>query len=274
MEKKIKFGCVAWGLPGGGYFAPQIAKGAGLDGIQLELGSYDWGYPLSQRQIQRAYIEEGQRLGIEYPSIVLNDVMEHEFIHGKNTENGKIAYDQMELAVQVAAEMGISKIMVPNFLGNLITEEGHIEATEDALRFICEKADKENITIMTENALDYKRQIQLLKEINMPNLTIHFDTQNFKFNFDMNQCEQLEGLYPYMDNQLHVKDGIDAPGGCLLGMGNTEFFSQMEILKKHDYKGWIIIENYYNLLPLRKCNELNQMQIIKKDLETLGKVWN
>ena len=23
MEKKIKFGCVAWGLPGGGYFGPQ-----------------------------------------------------------------------------------------------------------------------------------------------------------------------------------------------------------------------------------------------------------
>ena len=42
MEKKIKFGCVAWGLPGGGYFGPQIAKEAGLDGIQLELGSYEW----------------------------------------------------------------------------------------------------------------------------------------------------------------------------------------------------------------------------------------
>ena len=108
MEKKIKFGCVAWGLPGGGYFGPQIAKEAGLDGIQLELGSYEWGYPLAQKQVQEAYLEEGNRLGIEYPSIVLNDVMDHEFIHGKDTENGKIAYDQMELAVQVAAEIGIS----------------------------------------------------------------------------------------------------------------------------------------------------------------------
>ena len=51
MEKKIKFGCVAWGLPGGGYFGPQIAKEAGLDGIQLELGSYEWGYPLAQKQV-------------------------------------------------------------------------------------------------------------------------------------------------------------------------------------------------------------------------------
>lgn len=163
--------------------------------------------------------------------------------------------------------------MVPNFLGNLITEESHVEATKDALRFICEKAIRKDITVMTENALDYKEQIQLLKEIRMPNLTVHFDTQNFKFNFNMNQCEQLEGLYPYMDSQLHVKDGINEPGGCLLGEGNTDFFPQMEILKKHGYEGWIIIENYYNLLPLRKCNEQNQMQIINKDLETLRTIW-
>ena len=58
---------------------------------------------------------------------------------------------------------------------------------------------------MTENALDYKEQIQLLKEINMPNLTIHFDTQNFKFNFNMDQCEQLEGLYTYMDSSASCK---------------------------------------------------------------------
>ena len=61
MEKKIKFGCVAWGLPGGGYFAPQIAKEAGLDGIQLELGSYEWGYPLAQKQVQEAYLEERRK---------------------------------------------------------------------------------------------------------------------------------------------------------------------------------------------------------------------
>ena len=163
MEKKIKFGCVAWGLPGGGYFGPQIAKEAGLDGIQLELGSYEWGYPLAQNRFRKRILKRN-RLGIEYPSIVLNDVMDHEFIHGKDTENGKIAYDQMELAVQVAAEMGISKIMVPKLpFGNLITEESHVEATKDALRFICEKAEKKDITVMTENALDYKEQIQLLK---------------------------------------------------------------------------------------------------------------
>ena len=87
------------------------------------------------------------------------------------------------------------------------------------------KAEKKDITVMTENALDYKEQIQLLKEINMPNLTIHFDTQNFKFNFNMDQCEQLEGLYPYMDSQLHVKDGINETRRLPAGRGETQISS-------------------------------------------------
>ena len=46
-------------------------------------------YPLAQKQVQEAYLEEGNRLGIEYPSIVLNDVMDHEFIHGKRYREWK-----------------------------------------------------------------------------------------------------------------------------------------------------------------------------------------
>ena len=51
MEKKVKLGAVAWGLPGGGIYAARTARAAGLDGIQLELGSYEAGYPLAQREV-------------------------------------------------------------------------------------------------------------------------------------------------------------------------------------------------------------------------------
>lgn len=267
---EILIGCVAWGLPGAGYYAPEIAKKAGLDGIQLELGSYAWGYPLAQKEVMEGYLEAGERLGIQYPAIVLNDVMEHEFIHGKSTEHGKIAYDQMALAVETAAAMNISKIMVPNFLDNLITEEIHIQHTVEALQFIAKEAEKKNIDILTENALPWQRQIQLLKDVGCDNVKIHFDTQNFMFNFHLDQSEQLRGLYPYMDHQLHVKDGVSEPGECLLGQGNTDFFAQMELLKQQEFSGWIIIENYYHLLPLRKkAARGNAIDLLKKDIDTI-----
>lgn len=269
---QIKLGCVAWALPGGGMYAPYVAKRAGLEGIQLELGSYTAGFPLAQRDVQKAYLEDKERYGLEYPAIVLNDVMDNEFIYGRNTEHGRIAYEQMELAVEVAEEMAIDQIMIPNFINNLITEKVHVEHTIQALKFICEKAAKKGILIVTENALDWREQTRLLELVGCANLKIHFDTQNFKFNFDRNQCEQLKGLLPYMVPQLHVKDGVLNPGECLLGEGNTDFFAQMQILLETGFCGWIILENYYNFIPLRNDSiRESQMQMLQKDIATLRK---
>lgn len=272
MRNGIKIGAVAWGLPGGGCFAPMIASLAGLEGIQLELGSYEEGYPLSQNEIIRGYKECRNKYHIEYPAIVLNDVMEHEFINGKSTENGKIAYEQIELGIEVADKLGITKIMIPNFIKNLITESSHIENTIQFLIFACDIAEKKSIDILTENALDWKKQREVIRAVGKSNLLVHFDTQNFKYNFNMDQCEQLENLYDLLDNQLHTKDGVDSPGGCLLGEGNTDFYKQMDFLSKHNYQGWIIIENYYNRSPLRENDkENNQMQLLLKDIKTINK---
>ncbi|SCP98615.1 TIM barrel protein [Anaerobium acetethylicum] len=268
--EKIKIGAVAWGLPGAGYYAPRIARAAGLDGIQLELGSYEMGYPLAQELVRKSYIEEGEKYNIAYPAIVLNDVMEHEFINGKDTKNTKIALEQIEIAVETADKMNIRKIMIPNFLKNLITEEQHVENTIETLQFACGVAKKKGIDILTENALDWRRQREVMEKVGHSNLKVHFDTQNFKYNFDMDQCEQLENLFDLMDNQLHTKDGIQFPGGKLLGEGNTLFYDQMKFLKEHHFEGWIIIENYYNMYPLRN-DMIAQAQNLITDIQTIKK---
>lgn len=270
--KEIKIGAVAWGLPGGGIYAPRIAAEAGLDGIQLELGSLEAGYPLSQKEVMAGYQEDRERYGIEYPALVLNDVMDHEFIGGRNTEHGKIAYDQIALGIEVAAQMGIDRVMIPNFIRNLITTESHLEHTKDALRYACQLAAPKGILILTENGLAWKAQIDMLRELDEPNLKVHFDTQNFKFNFDLDQCEQLEHLYPYLDSVMHVKDGVVRPGECLLGEGNTDFNNQMKLLSKQGYQGFIVIENYYNLSPLREqAPGGRQMELLLRDIEAIKK---
>lgn len=268
--KKVKIGAVAWGLPGGGAYAPRVAHLAGLDGIQLELGSYEAGYPLAQREVMDGYLEDRERYGLEYPTLVLNDVMVNEFINGRNTEHGKVAYDQIALGIHVAAEMKINRIMIPNFLENLITEPAHVEHTIEALKYACKLAGQKQIDILTENALPFEEQETLIKQVGEVNLKVHFDTQNFKFNFDMDQLEQLKGLYPLMDSVLHTKDGLNNPGDRLLGTGNTKFFEQMVYLKEKGFEGFIITENYYNLMPLRKeAGYKSQMELLMRDVKLL-----
>lgn len=270
MKEGIKTGSVAWGLPGGGYFAPMIASMAGLDGIQLELGSYKDGYPLTQDEVIKGYKDAREIYNIEYPAIVLNDVMEHEFIHGNTTKNGEIAFDQIALGIEAADKLGINRIMIPSFLNNLITEPVHITNTIEALKFACELAESKDIVVLTENALSWEQQKKMLSAIDKKNILVHFDTQNFKYNFNMDQLEQLEHLYNLMDNQLHVKDGIKCPGGKLLGDGNTDFYKQIEFLDKKGFTGWIIIENYYNLQPLRdEAFNNKQIDLLFKDIKTI-----
>lgn len=273
--RKIKIGAVAWGLPGGGSYGARIAGAAGLDGIQLELGSYQEGYPLSQPEVIKGCLEDGKRYKIEYPALVLNDVMVHEFIHGRETEHGRIAYEQIAIGVKTAKRMGIGRMMIPSFLNNLITQPEHIKHTREALRYACRLAAWDQILILTENALGWRAQKQLLEEVGEPNLKVHFDTQNFKYNFGMDQCEELAGLYPLMDPMLHVKDGIKAPGERLLGEGNTDFFRQMKVLRENGFEGYIVIENYYNALPLRRqAGAGGQMGLLLRDIETVRECFN
>ena len=272
MNMDIKIGAVAWGLPGGGAFAPYVAREAGLNGIQLEMGTYENGYPLTQSEVIQGYNDAAIQYNLEYPSIVLNDVMYHPYIHGKDTPDGKIAYDQIPLVLEAAVKLNIDRIMIPNFVHNLITEKEHVLHTIDYLRFACELAQKKDILILTETGLDASRQKEMHKEINATNLKVFFDTQNYKFNHNMNQCEQLNALYELMDDQIHTKDGVNAPGEMLLGKGDTDFFGQMKILNKRKFSGWIIIENYYNLKPLRdETPNGNQMDLLQIDIATVKK---
>lgn len=122
---KYKFGVTQWGMPGNGLYAVKLAKDAGLDGLQIELGSYEKGYPMGQKRIRDAYMEDGAKYGIEFPSLVLNDLTINDFVNGRDCEKGKIAYDQMKLGIEVAADMNVKVVMIPNFFDNFITKDEH-----------------------------------------------------------------------------------------------------------------------------------------------------
>lgn len=276
--KKIKYGSTVWGLPGHSLYAARQAKQAGLDGLQLELGSYEFGYALAQKGVQEGYLEDADRYSLEYPAIVLNDLMKHGYAKGCDTEDGKIAFDMMELGIEVAEEMHIDSIMIPNFGENRLREPIHIENTIRALQFVCKKAKIKNITVLTENPLSWRQQLDLLKKVGTDNLKVHYDSQNMKYNWNLNQCEELRKLYPHMASQLHVKDGFGKPypaGSRPLGKGDTDFFGQMNILKELGYEGWIITENYYCLKSIRDDRVRNsQWDLLKNDLETLHLIFD
>lgn len=71
--KNIKIGACDWGLPGSGLYATQIAASVGLDALSLKIGLYENDYPITQPEMQKIYLNEQQKYGMEYCAIALND---------------------------------------------------------------------------------------------------------------------------------------------------------------------------------------------------------
>lgn len=272
---KFKYGATQWGMPGNGWYGVRLAKEAGLDGLQLELGSYERGYPLAQKQIQQAYLEEGGKYGIQFPSLGLNDINVNYFIKGRNSDIGKISYEQMELAVETAHAMGIGMIMVPLFLDNEPKTEEDYENAAEGLRFCCRKAQSYGIDITSESCIDAASHLKLLQMVDMPNHTVFYDVQNYRYWGKIDQMETLRALWGHIYPQIHVKDGTGMydNGGHLSGSplfaGDAHVKDQLDFLLGKGYEGWMILENYYDQLPLRACCELDQLSLVKEDLKNL-----
>ena len=65
--------------------------------------------------------------------------------------------------------------------------------------------------------------------------------------------------------QVHIKDGVDGGPSTLLGQGNSGFPDSMQVLKAHNYTGWLLLENSYGAMA--KATEMTAEALLKKDIQ-------
>jgi sugar phosphate isomerase/epimerase len=270
----IKFGVCDQALPGAGIFAPRIAHEMGFDGMSIEMGTNFHGYPVWQKKIQEYYLDEQQKYGIEYANIAMSD-LDFNPIHSKS---GTPTYDHvrkmLKNAVDTAAAMKISTIMVCCFEKSLIRTDDELERAAKMMQYACDLAGEKGVTIGWETQLNNEKSRHLLSLVGRKNIGIFYDSQNYLFDGMLDQPTILEELYDILIPMIHVKDGNEKQkSSALLGTGNTKFYEQVEIFKKHNFKGWVISENYYDRAPLRDLNE-DWFVTLKKDLEIMKNAFN
>ena len=164
--------------------------------------------------------------------------------------------------------MGVPIVLVPNFVNSKIKNDKDFSRAVKVLTEVCDLAANHGITIATENALSPGKIDKLIGEVNRPNIKLYFDTQNHFLHGDYNMAQLLERLMPYVC-EVHVRDGKNKDeSGAILGQGDAGFYECVEVLKKHNYSGWVISENYYDLEPLSLQND-NPVELIKMDFKIL-----
>jgi sugar phosphate isomerase/epimerase len=271
QNMNVKLGICNFCVPGTGVFAPQIVKEMGLDGMSLEFGSFEHGWPLSQRRIQDLYLDAQQTYQLGYPNLGVSDGDNVPFHARKGTKWDPVVDEEGRKAIDAAAYMKIPFVFFSNFNVSEIKSEEDLENTARRYRYFCDYAGEKGISIGCENPNSIKVQKDLMQLVDKENFYLFFDSCNHACLTDYDIHEILRELYPYYYPQMHVKDGVKGVNAqYILGTGETGFYETMDYLKSKDYDGWLIIENLYELAPMRNLNP-DYFEIMREDIASLKK---
>lgn len=265
----VKLGICNICVPGGGVFAPRIVSEYGLDGMSVEYGSYEHGCPLSQRPLQDLYLEAQQKFGIAYPNIGVSDGDNISFKAAPGTKDDEIFNKIGTGAIDAASYMKIGLVFFSNFGPSHAKTDEDFENAARRYRFFCDYAGEKGIQIGCETPNTVEEQKMLYDMVGRENFHLFFDSCNHHClaDYDVHKC--LRELYPYYINQMHVKDGV--PGrnaSMILGTGTSGFAETIAFLKEQNYEGWLILENLYELEPMRTINP-DYFEIMKADIAAL-----
>lgn len=249
--KQIKIGACDWGLPGSGLYATQIAASVKLEALSLKIGLYENDYPITHSEMQTIYLREQQKYGIEYCAVALNDFDNIPMHARQGTKEYEIVWDLLSRSVTTAKALGVPVIQVPGFAASEVKTEEDLEHSVRAFQYLCDTAGEHGISVAVENLMTPAEFEKMSNMVDRKNFYLYFDSQNYHLSRGYSEIKILEGAFPYMCNQIHVKDGQGAMSGGLLGTGDSGFYDTMAWLNRHDYTGYILLENYYDQLPLR-----------------------
>lgn len=265
----VKLGICNFCVPGTGVFAPQIVAEMGLDGMSLEFGSFEHGWPLSQRKLQDLYLDAQQKYGIEYANVGCSDGDNVQFFARENDPMDAVVNEWVTKAVDAAVYMKIPMVFFSNFNASFAATEEDLEYTAKRYRYACDHAGDKGIEISCECPLSVEKQLQLVEMVDRKNFSLFYDSDNYTYFTDYKQVDILTGIYPHMGKQLHVKDSTK---GCIanaiIGTGVADFYGSIDFLKQQGYDGWIILENLYELAPMRHLNS-DYFELMKEDVRVL-----
>ena len=274
MGNKVKLGITEWSLPVDGPYGCKVAAEVGFEGIQLDVGSYDRNFPKTKKVVQDAYLEAAQKCGITYTAMGCNELDNYNMVAQKGSGERAIALRTITSAIDAAAAMGISIVMVQSFNASAIETEQDFKRAVNVIKYASDYAgDKGKMTIGVENLLSVENLLRFLKEVNRPNVKIYFDTQNYYLHERVDVAAMVKPLAPYFC-QVHVKDGYEfdvEPSGALLGQGATGFYKTIDELRKYEYGGWLISENFYDRGPISRLSQ-DPVELMKKDYQVLKNI--
>ena len=266
---KYSLGICEWSFPLTGPAGIRIMPRYGIREVQLDLGPYETGLPLSVPEIQQEYLIASKDSGISLQSICCSDLGLFGTTNSPESSKGQIAREIITAGIYAAEAMGVPSVMLTNFRDGLVRDEDGYRNVCETFKWACALASDHGVHIISESAMSCDQILRLFDFVKDDSLSICFDTQNpwIRWGYYVpDMVYKLEDLISF----IHIKDGKDGViSSCLIGEGDSSFDQSVQAIRDIGYSGTIMFENLYNKKPL--SDRGNPFLLLQKDVELYHK---
>jgi sugar phosphate isomerase/epimerase len=210
-----------------------VAKEIGLDGLQVNLGSFDNHLHLREYSIQQEYLQQSKALDLPISSLAIGELNNYPYKSDPQTELW------VADSVEVAQNMNLPVVLLPFFNKNDLRNdpEGKKEVIS-RLKKVAPKAEKAEVILGIESYLSAAEHLEIIEAVGSPAVKIYYDFRN---SADAGHpiYEEIPLLSKDYICEIHIKEN-----GKLLSDGDLDWTRIGELLGKSDYQGsgWMQIE--------------------------------
>lgn len=256
----VRIGVTQWSLDRRGVDAVYHAATLGFSAIHLDTGDLASDLLLDKTTLQQAYCQAAQEAGVEIAALAPGFLNDYGLISPPDSDNARRCWQLLRIAIDAAAQMKVKLVFVPSFRASEIHTEHDLLRTAEVLHTACVYAANHDLLLATENTLGVSGNLKLMEAVGHPKFRILIDTLNPVL-WGHNTTALIEGLWPYICNQIHAKDGIKGEmGNAILGTGQAGFTESAGRLRSLGFDGRVISENDYR--SEREINAARDIAVI------------
>lgn len=231
-KRRFKIGACDWSI--GKMVNPQafeVAKGMGLDGVQVSLGTAADDMQLRKPEVQRQFKDAATATGLEIASLAIGELNGIPYKSDPRTEAW------VSDCIGVLESLHV-KVVLLAFFGNgdLVNDEKGVDEVVRRLKKVAPKAEKAGVILGLESWLSAEDTVRIMDRVGSSAVKMYYDVCNTTDRgYDI--CKEIRWLGKKRICEFHMKEN-----GSLLGHGKVNLERVRDAINDIGYEGWMQIE--------------------------------
>jgi len=208
-----------------------LAKSLGFDGVQVSIGKVtEDKLPLSDRALQKAFLDESKRVGLPIESLCL------EMLHRNYLKSDPLGQRWVADCIPIAKAMGVRVVLLPFFGKGALETTAEMDKVGDILKEVAPAAEKSSVILGLEDTISARDNVRIMERSKSAAVLTYYDVGNSTKN-GFKVVEEIRWLGAARICEVHLKDNPH-----YLGEGTVDFKAVIDTLADIGFQGWAQLE--------------------------------